>query len=130
MKASSFSDRTKNFHSSRSSGDDEVGKLVYDKMLEQVEAGWASGPFELEDLPQHCVLSRRFGLRQSNTIRLIDDLSGSLVNSSVQSEESPKPHTTDVVASVVLVIVEEVWLPSPCKGVRFESGLSSARDPS
>lgn len=105
LKSSSFSQRTKNFYSSRSSGD-EVDKVVYDKTLEEVKAGWAVGPLELDSLPQHCVLSRRFGLRQPNKIRLIDDLSGSLVNSSAQTEESPKPHTTDVVAAVALELLK------------------------
>ena len=58
-------------------------------------------------MPNHCVLSRRFGLRQPNKIRLIGDLSGSLVNSSVQSEESPKPRTTDVVAAIALELLKK-----------------------
>ena len=107
LKNSSHSERTRNFYSSRSSGDDEVDKVVYDKTLEEVASGWAIGPLRLEDMPNHCVLSRRFGLRQPNKIRLIDDLSGSLVNSSVQSEESPKPHTTDVVAAIALALLKK-----------------------
>lgn len=81
--------------------------MVYDKTLEEVSSGWAVGPLKLEDMPEHCVLSRRFGLRQPNKIRLIDDLSGSFVNSSVQSEESPKPHTTDVVAAIALELLKK-----------------------
>ena len=102
----SFAERTKNFYSSRSSGDDEVDKVVYEKTIEEVSAGWATGPFSLKDLPEQCILSRRFGLRQTSKIRLIDDLSGSSVNASVQTVESPKPHTTDVVASVVLELLK------------------------
>ena len=102
----SFAERTKNFYSSRSSGDDEVDRVVYEKTIEEVSAGWATGPFSLEDLPEQCILSRRFGLRQTSKIRLIDGLSGSSVNASVQTVESPKPHTTDVVASVVLELLK------------------------
>ena len=102
LQSMSFSDRVKILDSSRSSGDDEVDKIVYEKTLEEVSSGWAVGPISLSDLPQQCVLSRCFGIRQLNKIRLIDDLSGSFINSSVQTVESPKPHTTDVVASVVL----------------------------
>ena len=101
LRSISFADRVKKIYSSRSSGDDEVDKIVYEKTLEEVSSGWAVGPIPLSDLPQQCVLRRRFGLRQPNKIRLIDDLSGSLINATVQTVESPKPHTTDVVASVV-----------------------------
>ena len=102
----SFAEWTKDFYSSRSSGDDEVDKVVYEKTLEEVSSGWATGPpLQLSDLPEQCILSRRFGLRQTSKIRLIDDLSGSSVNATVQTVESPKPHTTDVVASVVLELL-------------------------
>ena len=46
------------------------------------------------------MLNRRFGLQQASKVRLIDNFSGSGVNSTVQVCESPKPHTTDVVAAV------------------------------
>ena len=68
LQSMSFSDRVKNFYSSRSSGDDEVDEIVYEKTLEEVSSGRAVGPISLGDLPQQCVLSRRFGLRQQNKI--------------------------------------------------------------
>ena len=107
LRSMSFADRVNFFYSSRSSGDDEVDKIVYEKTLEEVSSGRAVGPISLGDLPQQCVLSRWFGLRQPNKIRLIDDLSGSLINAIVQTVESPKPHTTDVVASVVLELLKQ-----------------------
>lgn len=107
LRNSSFAERTRNFYSSHSSGDDEVDKVVFEKTLEEVSAGWAIGPLQLKDLPEHCILSRRFGLRQTAKIRLTDDLSGSLVNSTAQTVESPKPHTSDVVASVVLELLKQ-----------------------
>ena len=63
------------------------------------------GPFEISSLPSDAIINRRFGLKQPNKVRLIDDFSGSLVNSTVQSFESPKPHSTDVIASVVLSLL-------------------------
>ena len=54
-----------------------------------------------------CVLSRRFGLKQPNEIRLIDDLSKSNINSTVQTPEAPRPHSTDVVASLALAVLLE-----------------------
>ena len=89
------------FHATTSSGDAEVDATVYEKTLEEVAMGWARGPIHEEDLPSSYVLSKRFGLKQPNKIRLIDDLSVSLVNGTVQAIDSPKPHTTDVIAAAV-----------------------------
>ena len=93
------------FHSSRSSGDREVDETVYAKTLEEIESGWLRGPIDFSSLPENAIINRRFGLKQPNKVRLIDDFSGSQVNSTVQSFESPKPHNTDVIASVVLSLL-------------------------
>ena len=52
------------------------------------------------------VISRRFGLRQPGKIRLIDDVSGSSVNKTVQCSESPKPHSVDFIAAMLLKVIE------------------------
>ena len=83
----------------------EVDDIVYAKTLEEVESGWLRRPIEFSSLPENAIINRRFGLKQRNKVRLIDDFSGSQVNSTVQSFESPKPHNTDVIASVVLSLL-------------------------
>ena len=93
------------FYSCRGSGDQDVDKVVYEKTIEEVNSGWLRGPFEISSLPSDAIINRRFGLKQPNKVRLIDDFSGSLVNSTVQSFESPKPHSRDVIASVVLSLL-------------------------
>ena len=93
------------FYSCRGSGDQDVDKVVYEKTIEEVNSGWLRGPFEISSLPSDAIINRRFGLKQPNKVRLIDDFSGSLVNSTVQSFGSPKPHSTDVIASVVLSLL-------------------------
>lgn len=95
------------FFSSRSSGDAAVDQTVYEKTLEERDEGWLRGPISFESLPEGSVLSRRFGLKQPNKIRLIDDLSGSFINSTVQSNATPRPHTTDVAASLALGFLEK-----------------------
>ena len=95
------------FHSVRSSGDSEVDDAVFTKTLEERDAGWLRGPLEFCELPSGAVLSRRFGLKQPNKVRLIDDLSGSQINKTVQCNETPRPHTTDVIASVALSLLEQ-----------------------
>ena len=106
LRASAQADRLAAIHSARSSGDREVDDTVYSKTLEEVKAGWAFGPVDSSFLPADAVVSRRFGLKQSDKIRLIDDLSGSKVNLTVQTSESPKPHTTDVIASMTLELLK------------------------
>lgn len=44
LKNLNFAERTKNYYTSRSSGDDEVDKVVFEKTLEEVSSGWATGP--------------------------------------------------------------------------------------
>ena len=79
--------------------------VVFEKTLEERDAGWLRGPVPFDSLGPGSVLSRRFGLKQPNKIRLIDDLSKSGINATVQTSEAPRPHSTDVVASLVLAIL-------------------------
>ena len=98
--------KRKQYYSCRSSGDTEIDELVWKKTQEEVELGWASGPLDISDLPTDAIVSRRFGLRQPGKIRLIDDLSASSVNQTVQCAESPKPQSIDFVAALLLTILK------------------------
>ncbi|CAE7203434.1 unnamed protein product [Symbiodinium sp. CCMP2592] len=81
----------------------EIDAIVKQKTAEEVQKGWLVGPFEIEDLPEHAIISKRFGLPQaSGKTRLIDDFSISHVNESVGAGESPKPHTADVLCAMTL----------------------------
>ena len=106
------------FFGARSSGDETVDLTVYEKTLEERDEGWLRGPISFESLPEGSVLSRRFGLKQPNKIRLIDDLSGSFINMTVQSNETPRPHTTDVAASLALGFLERY--SGPVVGKTFD----------
>ena len=97
------------FRSVRSSGDSEVDQIVFEKTLEERDSGWLRGPMEFHELPEGAILSRRFGLKQPNKVRLIDDLSASSINKTVQCNETPRPHTTDVIASVALGLLERCY---------------------
>ena len=103
---SSSSKRLSAYYSTRTSGDGEVDRVVYSKTMDEVQSGWARGPIPLSALPAGAVISRRFGLKQGEKVRLIDDLTGSGINQTVQASESPKPHTTDVVASALLEMLK------------------------
>ena len=106
VRQASRSERLLNFYKCSSSGDGEIDEMVYSKTLEEVEFGWACGPLELDHLPNDAVVSRRFGLRQPGKIRLIDDLSASGINQTVQAVESPKPHSADFIAAMLLEVLK------------------------
>ena len=93
----------------RAQGD--VDAEVKRKSLEEIEAGWLHGPFQPDSLEQDALISRRFGLQQGTgddaKVRLIDDMSASLVNSAVQLCESPQPHTIDVLGCLLLECLEK-----------------------
>ena len=57
-------------------------------------------------MPHDAVVGRRFGLKQSAKIRLIDDLSSSKINQTVQTAESPKPHSVDFIAAMLLEVLK------------------------
>ena len=73
--------------------------------------GWLHGPFQPNDLEHDALISRRFGLQQGTgddtKVRLIDDMSASLVNSAVQVCESPQPHTIDVLGCLLLECLDK-----------------------
>ena len=93
------------YQSVHSSGADEVDSVVFQKTLEERDAGWLRGPIPFRELGRGCVLSRRFGLKQPNKVRLIDDLSKSHINATVQTPEAPRPRSTDVIASLALALL-------------------------
>ena len=119
LRGSSKSERMLNFFKCSSSGDPEIDTIVYDKTLEEVDCGWAIGPLPLEDLPSDAVVSRRFGLKQPGKVRLIDDLSASGINQTVQTSESPKPHSADFIAAMLLAVLK-VSNCSKLKGRSFD----------
>jgi len=68
--------------------DEEIAHAVWSQTLDEVEKGETEGPIELVDVPEH----RRFGVKQNDKIRCVDDFTWSGINPA----ESPKPHTLDV----------------------------------
>ena len=89
-------------HRTRSSGSEVADFAVYTKTLEEVEKGWLLGSLDPSTLPQGAVISRRFGLRQPDKVRPIDDMSVSGINATVQAAERPRPHSVDVIAAITL----------------------------
>lgn len=109
------SERVGMLASIRSSGDDFIDSEVFSKTQEELECGWLDGPFDVSELPEDAVISRRFGIKQGSgeklKVRLIDDFSASGVNSTVQVDSNSKLHTLDVVAALCM----ELLRSSPVK---------------
>lgn len=88
MKSSKWT-RKKILSSSTRGCTQDVRTHIWQEALKEVEKGWLSGPFSEETLETmlgpRFIVSRRFGLVQSDKIRAIDDLSESCVNASYGS---------------------------------------------
>ena len=71
------------------------------KTLEERDRGWLAGPFAPCDPECPKLLSNRFGVKQKEKVRCVDDMSASLINSTTFAEEKVSLHSTDVMASAV-----------------------------
>ena len=100
LEANAMSAQRRILESIKSQG--HLDKHLEEKVDEEVELGWLSEPVDPADVPHNASISRRFAIEQGDKIRLIDDLSDSGVNGSVQTTESPKPQSLDIVAAMVL----------------------------
>ena len=86
----------------RSSGDEVLDSQLYEATLKEVNKGFIEGPLNPLDMPTGATLTRRFGIRQKNRTRPIDDYyKASFVNSSVTQPETASVHTVDHIASLV-----------------------------
>lgn len=89
-------------HSMGPSGDCEIDDAVWSKTMQEVAEGWLSGPLDLSEVGVDEPVSRRFGLKQRDKIRPIDDFSASGINDTVSSWETPMLHTVDVFSSAIV----------------------------
>lgn len=86
--------------------DDELGDEVWEQTMEEVASGHLVGPLELDSIPRHYPLGRRFAIHQGSKTRCVGDFSMSSVNSCVQTCEIPKPHTADSLAALCSYIMQ------------------------
>ncbi len=91
---------------------DHVRREVWEGALQEVERGWLTGPLEEEDVRQWLgplfVVSKRFGISQSDKIRSIDDMSESLVNAAYESTYRLDLPGVDGIAVMARTFVEAV----------------------
>lgn len=62
--------------SSRSTGDSELDRMIFQKTLDEVSEGWLKGPIDIDELQPTAIINRRFRTMQSSPggkkLRLID----------------------------------------------------------
>ena len=83
------------------SGDHEIDVGVWEQTQDEILSGWLEGPLSPDAVDPSEPVSRRFGIRQGNKIRPVDDFSASGVNGAASSYESPTLHTIDVFAAML-----------------------------
>ena len=105
LQALSERDREASLRSVIDRFDPQVAEQVWLQTTAEVEKGFLEGPLDVDSIPLSCPLSPRFGITQGEKVRCIDDFSRSGVNSAVQTHESPRPHTIDVVSGLALLIM-------------------------
>ena len=109
------------FQKTRSSGDDESDRVLWQTSLDEVTAGWASGPHPLSSLPTDAIVSRRFAIWQKERIRAIDDLSASCINSAVGFTERLHVEGVDEIAALILRLLRSLKGSGRCiKGRSFD----------
>ena len=101
----------------KSSGDVTLDEQIVLETEEEVSKGWAVGPIPFSDLPEGCLISRRFALPQGGKTRMIDDFSISGINDSATSHNKIDLHMLDTFCAVVKKYFEQ------CQGKQLDSAL-------
>ena len=85
----------------KTSGDAEIDKAVQEETLQELERGWADGPYELECLPKGAVISHRFPFPQQSKVRMINDYTVSGVNDTTAVHSKVDLHMVDIFCSLI-----------------------------
>ena len=85
----------------KSSGSQEMDHQLYSETMDELDKGWADGPYELHELEYGATISRRFPLKQGSKCRMVDDFSISSVNDTCTTYNKLDLHVIDTFSSVV-----------------------------
>ena len=97
--SASFSARS--IGATKASGDAEMDRLLWDATMEEVQAGFLSGPYSIKELPKGAVASPRFGLLQKSKLRPIDNFSASHVNSATGLMDKLQVDSIDEICAMI-----------------------------
>lgn len=98
----------------KASDDAELDCGVYAATLAERDAGHLEGPLDPTSLPTSAILTMRFGLRQGQKLRPIDNYKTSLVNFAVTQSETITVHTLDVCAAMVATWLRQTKQADVC----------------
>ena len=104
--------------------DEDMAKEVWQLTLEEVERGWIW--FDDACKPEHHVLAKRFGIRQGQKTRLIDDCSIGGFNGTCGSSEKLRVHAVDEISSYLSWCMTELGPQSLLEVVGKTYDLKSA----
>ena len=89
--------------------EDKLANDIWNHCKEEKEAGWIRGPYNQRQIdeiyPEGWVASRRFGLQQSEKLRIIDDCKVSSINFAFTSVEKLSLHDVDNISSIIKYIL-------------------------
>ncbi|CAJ1339650.1 unnamed protein product, partial [Effrenium voratum] len=83
----------------RLGSDHELAQAVYDATMKELSLGYLHGPYAESDLGPECSITRRFGVRQGQKVRPIDNYTESQLNQTTTVHETITLHTADVIAA-------------------------------
>lgn len=83
------------------SSDPELDVALMEATRKEVTKGFLVGPIMPADLPDDCLLTKRFPVKQKNKVRPIDDYKANMVNHSVTQSEAVTIHTLNHIAAMI-----------------------------
>ena len=86
--------------STKSSGDPELDAATYEATICEVDRGWLEEPLQKSSLGPRSLVTRRFGVRQDQKIRPIDNYLESGMNSASSATDTITVHTADCIAGL------------------------------
>ena len=91
--------------SQRGSHQLEIDEAVWRTTMDEVNKGWAEGPFSLVEAEgmttSQLIVSRRFGVAQKTKVRAIDDFSASNINACTGTKEKVRVESVDAAATMI-----------------------------
>eukprot|EP00435_Cladocopium_sp_Y103_P075157 s92_g54.t1 len=97
--SASFTART--LTATKSSGDSEMDEMLWKATLDEVAAGFLSGPCDADQCPKDAIASPRFGLMQKGNLRPIENFSASHVNSATGMQDKLQVDTVDEICAMI-----------------------------
>ena len=94
---------------------------LWGRSLQEVEKGWSQGPYSEDQLPQGCIVSKRFAVEHGLKVRPIDDLKQSMVNSAYGCNGKIQIQDAEVIAATLVLMRRTFAQPIRGKTIDLKS---------